>query len=1087
MAATNADRVGQALKLVALGLGPFVERECEAHWGKNWRSELQAARGTQAGELKLSDVQVQLRVIVEQWQYIFRKVMSQADRALVGELIDIRNRWAHQEAFTSDDAYRAVDSAHRLLSSIAAGKPAELADKLKQDLLRQRYEKQARNAQRARGTSPIEGKPEGGLKPWREVVTPHRDVASGAYQQAEFAADLHQVWRGEAAREYGEPKEFFRRTFLTDGLSKLLVDASLRLAGVGGPPIVGLQTNFGGGKTHSLIALYHLAAAGKLANELVGAEEILSRAELEEVPEANRAVVVGTMLGPGEVETKDDGTVVRTIWGEIAWQLGGSEGFAYVADADAAGTNPGDGLIDLFKAHSPCLVLIDEWVAYARQLYGDRKEVPAGSFDTQFTFAQALAEAAKAVPGTLVVVSVPASDIEVGGEAGKAALERLDNVVGRMESSWRPASAEEGFEIVRRRLFEEIDSEAARERDAVVHAFAELYRREATEFPAHVREGDYGRRMAASYPIHPELFDQLFESWSELETFQRTRGVLRLMASVIHELWERNDQSLLIMPAHVPIDAAPVTAELTRYLEEGWAPVIESDVDGPNSRPLRLDRENQALARYSACRRVARTIYMGSAPRQEAANRGIDDRAVKLGCVQAGESPATFGDALRKLSDIAIYLYSDGGRYWYSRQPSVTSTANDRAAAFKPEDVDEEIRRRLLGIRERGDFAGLHAAPGDPADVPDERNARLVLLGPECDHQSKSETSDGLVAAKRFLDERGAGPRQYRNTLIFLAADHGRLDDLRAGVRQWMAWQSICRDRETLGLDLAQARQADTKVIELDELVDARILETWQWLIVPGVPIDDPTGSVRLETMRVGGSEPLAIRASRKLKSEESLVTEYSGVRLRLDLDRFLWREADYVRVGDLLDAYAKYLYLPRLRDDSVLREAVREGVGRITWADDTFALAEGVGEEAEDFRGLAAGPRSEASIEPSVVLVKPEVAQPLLAKDEDAPGENGGGGKTETPQPNGESGTAERPKPTRFYGRMRLDPVRFNRQLGDISDEVIAQLSRVEGAEVSLLFEVEAKSSAGFDDAVQRSVSENASVLKFEEHEFED
>ena len=1089
MATTNAERVGQSLNLLAAGLGPFVERECKAHWGDNWFEEVTAGDRSLA-DGKLDDVQVQLRIMVSQWQHVFRKVLSQVDRSLVGELIDIRNRWAHQEPFSSDDAYRAVDSSHRLLSSISAGGQVEETDKLKQDLLRQRYQKQARNTQRRGATTPIEGKPEGSLKPWREIVTPHKDVASGAYQQAEFAADLHQVWRGYAADEYGDPEEFFRRTFLTDGLRALLVDASKRLAGVGGPPIVGLQTNFGGGKTHSLISLFHLAGAGPEANALVGLDEVVSEAladtDVDSVPLASRAVLVGTMLGPGEAHLKDDGTEVRTIWGEMAWQLGGADAFAHVAEADAKGTNPGERLVDLFRAHAPCLVLIDEWVAYARQLYGVN-DLPAGSFDAQFTFAQAVAEAAKAVPGALIVVSVPASDIEVGGEAGKAALQRLDNVVGRMESSWRPASAEEGFEIVRRRLFEEMDADAARERDAVVQAFADLYRREKAEFPSHSHEGEYERRMQASYPIHPELFDQLFTAWSELETFQRTRGVLRLMASVIHELWERGDRSLMILPASVPLDAHAVTAELTRYLDDGWPPVLESDVDGPNSRPLRLDGENPNLARYSATRRVARTIYMASAPSQQAANRGIDDRAIKLGCVQPGEAPATFGDSLRRLSDVATYLYADNGRYWYSRQPSVASTANDRASTYPAEDVDEEIRGRLRAVRDRSAFAGIHGAPRDPGDVPDEQTARLVLLGPESDHQSKTDESNGLAAAKLFLDERGTGPRQYRNTLVFLAADRGRLEDLRTGVRQWMAWRSINADAESLNLDAGQSKQARTKETELDELVDARILETWQWLIVPAVPSEDPTGEVRYETTRVGGTEPLAARAAKKLKSEEGLVTEYSGVRLRLDLDRFLWGDGDHVRIDDLRDAYAKYLYLPRLRDESVLHAAVRDGAGKITWASETFALAEAHEEGADEYRGLVGGAQTDAAIGATAVVVKPERAQSLLAF------QNGTAGDTGDESGNTEGGTTspadggEASQPTRFYGRIELDPVRFGRQLGQISDEVIAQLRRGDGVTMTLTFEIEASSPDGFDDAARRAIGENASTLKFDEHRFED
>jgi predicted AAA+ superfamily ATPase len=196
-----------------------------------------------------------------------------------------------------------------------------------------------------------------------------------------------------------------------------------------------------------------------------------------------------------------------------------------------------------------------------------------------------------------------------------------------MEATWRPASAEEGFEIVRRRLFQPItDPELFAARDLVVKAFAELYWGQSQEFPAGCREGEYERRVKAAYPIHPELFDRLYNDWSTLDKFQRTRSVLRLMAAVIHTLWDRHDTSLLILPATVPIDEQSVRNELTRYLDDPWVPVIENDVDGPNSLPLRLGRDNPNLGRYSACRRVARTIYLGSAPTLRTANQGLGAR-----------------------------------------------------------------------------------------------------------------------------------------------------------------------------------------------------------------------------------------------------------------------------------------------------------------------------------------------------------------------------------------------------------------------------------------------------------------------------
>ena len=307
------------------------------------------------------------------------------------------------------------------------------------------------------------GKASGQCKPWREVVTPHKDVASGLYQQAEFAADLWQVHLGEATAEYKNPSEFFRRTYLTESLKSMLIGAVRRLGGQVGDPVVQLQTHFGGGKTHSMLALYHLFA-GVAPSELSGIDAVMLGADVKKLPKVQRVVLVGNKISPGNPVTKSDGTVVRTLWGELAWQLGGKKAFARIKADDENATSPGDALRELFNEYGPCLILIDEWVAYARQLH-DQSDLPAGGFETQFTFAQALTESAKLAKSCLLVISLPASDtsgsphtqaddVEVGGQRGRAALDRLRNVVGRLEASWRPASAEEGFEIVRRRLFE---------------------------------------------------------------------------------------------------------------------------------------------------------------------------------------------------------------------------------------------------------------------------------------------------------------------------------------------------------------------------------------------------------------------------------------------------------------------------------------------------------------------------------------------------------------------------------------------------------------------------------------------------------
>ena len=505
--------------------------------------------------------------------------------------------------------------------------------------------------------------------------------------------------------------------------------------------------------------------SGTPAGELPGVGEAVQQPGVPIPKTVKRAVFVGTQISPGKPHKKPDGTVVRTLWGEIAWQLGGKEGYKLVKEDDEHATNPGDSLKELFNKYGPCLILIDEWVAYARQLH-TAADLPAGTFETHFTFAQALSEAAKAAKNTLLVVSIPASesphqkaergvtDIEVGGERGREALSRLKNAIGRVEASWRPASPDEGFEIVRRRLFQPLSGDQFVARDAVARAFVELYGSQQQEFPSECREADYERRMKMAYPIHPEMFDRLYGDWSTLDKFQRTRGVLRLMAAVIHSLWERQDSNVLIMPGNVPVDDQFVQFELTRYLEDQWVPVIEKDVDGANSLPLNLDRDNPNLGRYSACRRVARTIYMGSAPMQRAAHRGIEDRQVKLGCVQPGEAVATFGDALRRLTDSATYLYVDGRRYWYSTQPTVTRLADDRAGQMTDDQVSDEIITRLREqARTRSDFSKVHSCLPS-SDVADEREARLVILGPDFPHTNRDDKSPARREAAAILDAR---------------------------------------------------------------------------------------------------------------------------------------------------------------------------------------------------------------------------------------------------------------------------------------------------------------------------------------------
>lgn len=1126
MAISNRERVGKGLDLLATGLRPFVERELKSQLGDNWESVL-PENGPRGGRAKpkpvnLDDPQTLLGILWDQWNAVFKNTLGHTERSIVSELRDVRNNWAHNEQFSSNDAIRALDSMERLLNAVSAADTAAEVGQMRMDLMRSLFDEQRRTEMRKKAFQPTEGKPQGGLKPWREVVTPHPDVASGRYQQAEFAADLWQVYQGEGSDEYKHPTEFFRRTFLTEGLRRLLSQAILRLNGDGGDPVVELQTNFGGGKTHSMLALYHLFSGASPA-DLPGAEELVKESNLTLPKNVRRAVFVGTQISPGKPHKKPDGTVIRTVWGEIAWQLGGKEAYKLIKEDDEKATNPGNSMKDIFVKYGPCLILIDEWVAYARQLH-TTADLPAGSFETHFTFAQALSEAAKAAKNTLLVVSIPASesphqkegrgvtDIEVGGERGREALSRLKNAIGRVEASWRPASPDEGFEIVRRRLFQPLSGDQYVARDAVARAFVDTYGAQQQEFPTECREADYERRIKMAYPIHPELFDRLYNDWSTLDKFQRTRGVLRLMAAVIHSLWERQDGNLLIMPGTVPIEDQIVQFELTRYLDDHWVPVLEKDVDGANSLPLALDRDNPNLGRYSAARRVSRTIYMGSAPTLRAAHKGIDERQVKLGCVQPGEAVATFGDALRRLTDRATYLYVDGKRYWYSTQPTVARLADDRAGQLTDDQVSDEIIKRLREeARTRADFSKVHAcAPS--SDIPDEKEARLVVLGPEFFHTGKDANSPARQEAAAILESRGSSPRNYKNTLVFLAGDVNRLRELEQAVRQFLAWSSILDDKSTLNLDPFQTRQAETKRKSADEAVDLRIAEAYQWLLVPGQP--DPKGDVDWTDLKLQGQDSLATRAAKKLKNEESLLIQMGAVRLRTELDRIPLWTGSHVSIKQLAEYMARYLYLPRLRDEQVLIAAIQEGVSSLMWQDESFAYAETWDEQRKRYQGLKCGTSIRVIVDERTLLVKPEAAAMQIAKDREAAAaaaaaqaatEAGGstGSNTGTAGASAGSGSANLPLPgtgrvtppsppsppklTRFHGSAQLDALRMGRDASRIAEEVIQHLTGLLGAEVEITLEIQAKLPDGASDKLVRDVTENCRTLKFTDYGFEE
>ena len=863
--------------------------------------------------------------------------------------------------------------------------------------------------------------------------------------------------------------------------------------------MISCQTNFGGGKTHSLIALYHLLSGISLSELPDDVADLVHDAGVSELPRVNRAVIVGNRFGAGETHPKPGGGEVNTIWGEIAWQLGGADAYALIADSDRNRTNPGDAIRDVLARCAPCLVLIDEWVAYARELY-EKPNLPGGSFDSQFSFAQTLSEAVKGTPGAVFVVSIPASEgsetteeaaassLEVGGVAGREALKRLTNVTNRLAETWQPASGDESYEIVRRRLFQPLPEDAVASRDATAEAFGRLYRSQRSEFPAECSEIAYEARVKAAYPIHPEVFDRLYQDWSAIDRFQRTRGVLRLMAATIDSLWRSEDRSPLILPCSIPLGDPRVTNELAGRLPDYWHPVIDSDIDGQNSWPSKIDRATPHLGALHATRRVARTIFVGATPNVGAANQGLEVRRIRLGAAFAGDKPGPISDALNRLAAAAPHLYVDRDRYWFDRHQNVTRTARDdaeRLLAGERHEVREEIVNRLRVQRGVNEFASVHYAPAGGADVADDPRARLVVLEPDAAHIARSAESRALESAREILNNRGAGPRQYRNMLVFAAADQRGMEALEQAAAEYLAWTGICDRADELNLDAHQSRQARAQRDRAEQAVNLRMAEAYKYALVPRQ--DDPRGSIEFDIVGLDSDGSVAERVSRKLIDDGALATQFPAVLLRQRLKGVIqsrWADG-HVLVSTLWEDFARYVYLPRLRDQAVMLKTVAGGPVGFAWTTDGFGVAAGVDEATGRYLGLASEGVPPSAVTPTSLVVHPDLARAQLEAEKKADGDSEWGeGETVRPEPENLDDPPQpaAPKITTFRGSIKLDAARPTRAFSKISEEVLTHLLSQPDIEAEVRLEVEIQKAEGFPEHTIRTVTENARALHFEE-----
>jgi hypothetical protein len=645
------------------------------------------------------------------------------------------------------------------------------------------------------------------LKNWFEIALPHADIREGRLDESVFAANIWAVRQEAAPTTYLDPEAFFGKTYLTGGLSRILQKVARALTGSAdaGDRIISLQTAFGGGKTHTQVALFHLARHPEILRASPACREIRD-ALGSLIPQERCPTAVFTNQTCDATQGRDtpEGVHTRTLWGELALQLGGVELYRRIEANDQGRAVPQGLFADILRQVAPCLILLDEMADYCVGALA----VSVGQAtlaDQTISFVQQLTEAAAQVPGAVIGATLPASHLEVASsDKGQEILSRLEKRFGRMSAYLKPVSDEEITEVVRRRLFERLGEPA--DHAQVADAYVKLYQQHKQEVPPEATKAGYREKLLAAYPFHPSLIDTFYLRWGSHNDFQRTRGVLRLLASIVGDLWQQRQTTKqsqpLIQPAHIRWTVDALRASLTRLWGATYHSVVAADVIGDKANAVALDEERgRGYADERVSQGVAAAVLLGSFGGQ-GERAGFSSKEVRL-CVSRPDLNWGYTDgALLALEDRAFYLHnasagSLGKRYWFGTKPTLTKLLVQYRGQFAGQDFDAEIIDTLLR-----QVKGLKAEPATwkvlvnpPADLPEQKSLALLILPPDCVWSEEGQLWGGARNRVQELSEKcGSKDRLYRNTLLFLLPNQRGLNRLRKELREVAALEAVKRD-----------------------------------------------------------------------------------------------------------------------------------------------------------------------------------------------------------------------------------------------------------------------------------------------------
>jgi|Deesub1362A_J573_1020465.scaffolds.fasta_scaffold01294_8 hypothetical protein len=703
------------------------------------------------------------------------------------------------------------------------------------------------------------------MKPFSTIAIPHKDVLEGRLTMDVFAADLWEVFQGRAPDEYQDPDVFFRKTYLTAGLKNLLDIAEKRIQGKGGDPIIQLQTPFGGGKTHSLIALYHKAREWKV----------------------NVVVIDGTVLDPKDI----------TIWEEMEKQLTGE------VKALKGQTSPGrEKLKSLFEEYQPLLILMDELLHYTARASGIK--VGESSLASQvLAFIQELTGVVKTLERSLLILTLPSSVLEhYESENAERLFQQIQKITGRMEKIYTPVHDEEIASVIRRRLFSSVNENEAKK---IIEEFLDYAEKEKI-LPEGVEKSDYRAKFLKSYPFLPEVIDVLYKRWGSFPNFQRTRGVLRLLALVVHSL--KDSPLPYIRLGDFDLGNEEIKRELINHIGEEYSGIIYQDITSLEAGAKKVDRSlGDAYISFSFGTKAATAIFLYS--HSGGLEKGATINEIKLSSADVSAPSAIVAEAVGQLKGRLFYLWEEGGKLLFKNQPNLNRILVVKKESISDPDLKAEEERIVKEYLKKDRFE-IYVWPKKSSEIPDTRKLKLILM--ESEEKEK---------CKEILEEAGAKPRVYRNTLIFLCPLESERLRFENFLKNKKAYEMVKNDK-TLALSSEQRKEIESKLKRAESEIYEEIRNLYRLVRLPA---KDGFKEIDLGKYTVGEEESIDKKVYQRLSDEKEVLEKITPLILK---EKYLGSE-EYVRVVNILESFFKTPGELRVTSEEALKESIKEGVSR--------------------------------------------------------------------------------------------------------------------------------------------------------------